>query len=216
MSWFKQTCLSSVGKKYIMAITGFMLGGFLLVHAAGNSSIFFGRHAFNSYAEHLHSLGFLVNIAEIVLLSIFFLHTVTGISLYLHNLAARNNRYAVQKSAGGRTWGSRTMPYTGLAILAFILLHLINVRFVNQHQPVADIVNAVLTKPLYSLVYGTAMLVVGLHISHGFWSVFQSLGINHPKYNVLLRAISWIGCIIIAGIFLIIVLLLLFSSGQLA
>ena len=216
MSWFKQTCLSSVGKKYIMAVTGFMLGGFLLVHAAGNSSIFFGRHAFDSYAEHLHSLGFLVTVAEFILLSIFLLHIITGISLYLQNLSARDNRYAVQKSAGGRTWGSRTMPYTGLAILAFILLHLINVRFVDQHQPVADIVGAVLTRPVYSLVYGAAMLVVGLHISHGFWSVFQSLGINHPKYNSLLRAISWIGCIVIAGIFLAIVLLLLISGSHLA
>ncbi len=215
MSWFKQTCLSSVGKKYIMAVTGFMLGGFLLVHAAGNSSIFFGRHAFNSYAEHLHSLGFLINIAEIALLSVFLLHIITGISLFLQNLSARNNRYAVRKSAGGRTWGSRTMPYTGLAILAFILLHLINVRFVNQHQPVADIVNAVLTRPVYSLVYGTAMLILGLHISHGFWSVFQSLGVNHPKYNGLLRTISWIGCLIIAGVFIAIVLVLFFSSSRL-
>ncbi|HHB76999.1 MAG TPA: succinate dehydrogenase, partial [Desulfobulbus sp.] len=115
MSWFVQTCSSSVGKKYIMALTGFMLGGFLLVHAAGNTSIFWGRHAFNSYAEHLHSLGFLITIAELVLLTIFLLHIITGISLFLQNLGARDSRYAVQKSAGGRTWGSRTMPYTGLA-----------------------------------------------------------------------------------------------------
>ncbi len=216
MSWFVQTCSSSVGKKYIMALTGFMLGGFLLVHAAGNTSIFWGRHAFNSYAEHLHSLGFLITIAELVLLTIFLLHIITGISLFLQNLGARDSRYAVQKSAGGRTWGSRTMPYTGLAILAFILMHLINFHFVDHHQPIADIVKPVLSNPLYSLFYGTAMFVLGLHVSHGFWSIFQSLGINHPKYNSLLRCISWIGCILIAGIFIAIVLLLLFSSSQLA
>lgn len=213
MSWFKQTCLSSVGKKYIMAITGFMLGGFLLVHAAGNSSIFFGRHAFNSYAEHLHSLGFLINIAELILLSIFLLHIITGINLFLQNRSARNNRYAVQKSAGGRTWGSRTMPYTGLAILTFILLHLINFHFVDHHRPIADIVGPILSNPVYTLFYGTAMLILGLHISHGFWSFFQSLGINHPKYNGMLRLISWVGCILIAGIFLAVVLMLFLSGG---
>jgi succinate dehydrogenase / fumarate reductase cytochrome b subunit len=216
MSWFTQTCSSSVGKKYIMAATGTLLGGFLLVHAAGNTSIFWGRRAFNSYAEHLHSLGFLINIAELILLSIFLLHIITGISLFLQNRSARDNRYAVRKSAGGRTWGSRTMPYTGLAILAFILLHLINFHFVDHHRPIADIVGPILNNPLYTLFYGTAMLILGLHVSHGFWSIFQSLGINHPKYNSLLRTISWIGCILIAGIFIAIVLLLLFSSSQLA
>ena len=73
MSWFIQTCTSSLGKKYIMAITGLMLGGFLVVHAAGNSSILWGRAAFISYAEHLHALGFLVPMAETGLLTIFLL-----------------------------------------------------------------------------------------------------------------------------------------------
>ncbi len=215
MSWFRQTCTSSVGKKYIMAVTGFLLGGFLLVHAAGNSSIFWGRQAFNSYAEHLHSLGILINIAEVGLLTVFLVHIYTGLTLFLQNRSARESRYAVQKPAGGRTWGSRTMPYTGLAILAFILMHLLNFHFTGQDKPIADIVGPILNNPLYSIFYAAAMLVLGLHISHGFWSVFQSIGINHPKYDGFLRAISWAGCFIIAGIFLIIVLLLLFSGNQL-
>ncbi len=215
MSWFRQTCTSSVGKKYIMAVTGFLLGGFLLVHAAGNSSIFWGRHAFNSYAEHLHSLGILLNVTEIGLAAIFLVHIYTGLTLFLQNRSARESRYAVQKSAGGRTWGSRTMPYTGLAILAFILLHLFNFHFTGQDKPIADIVGPTLNNPIYSIFYAAAMLVLGLHISHGFWSVFQSLGINHPKYDGFLRAVSWAGCIIIAGTFLTIVLLLLFSGNQL-
>lgn len=215
MSWFWQTCTSSVGKKYIMAVTGLLLGGFLLVHAAGNSSIFWGRQAFNSYAVHLHSLGFLVHIAELGLLAIFLLHIITGLILFLQNRVARKGRYAMQRAAGGRTWGSRTMPYTGLAILAFILLHLFNFHFVNHDKPIADIVGPVLGNPLYTLFYGAAMLVLGLHISHGFWSLFQSLGVNHPKYDIFLRSISWAGCIIIAGIFLALVFLLLFANNYL-
>ncbi len=215
MSWFLQTCTSSVGKKYIMAVTGLLLGGFLLVHAAGNSSIFWGRRAFNGYAEHLHSLGILVNIAELGLLTIFILHIVTGLSLFLQNRAARDGRYAVNSTAGGRTWGSRTMPYTGLIILAFIIMHLANFHFVEQDRPIADIVSPVLNNPVYTFFYATAMLVVGLHVSHGFWSIFQSLGVNHPKYDAFIRTISWAGCILIAGIFLAIVLLLLLFKDHL-
>ncbi len=216
MSWFIKTCTSSLGKKYIMAVSGLMLGGFLLVHAAGNSSIFWGRHAFLSYAEHLHSLGPLVPVAEIILLSVFLLHVITGISLYLQNLLARSNRYEVSKQAGGRTWGSRTMPYTGALILTFILLHLFNVRFTDQSIPVADNVSRVLTNPFYTLLYTAGMTVLALHISHGFWSLFQTMGINHPRYNALIRVAAYLVCGLIITVFLIIILLLISSSGYLA
>ena len=216
MSWFRKTCTSSLGKKYIMAITGLMLGGFLVVHAAGNSSIFWGRSAFLSYAEHLHSLGPLVLVAEVILLSIFLLHVITGVSLFLQNLQARSDRYAVSKPAGGRTWGSRTMPYTGAMILAFILLHLFNVRFTDQSVPVADIVNNVLTRPFYTLLYAVGMTVLALHISHGFWSLFQTMGINHPRYNGFIRTAGYLICGLIIAIFLVIILLLISASGYLA
>ena len=215
MSWFIQTCTSSLGKKYIMAITGLMLGGFLLVHAAGNSSIFWGRNAFISYAEHLHSLGPLVPLAEIILLSIFALHVITGISLFLQNLLARAERYAVNKAAGGRTWGSRTMPYTGALILLFILLHLFNVRFTDQSVPVADIVRNILTNPFYTLLYTAGVAVLGLHISHGFWSLFQTLGINHPRYNTFINLTSYLLCGLIIAVFLYIIFLLITASGAL-
>jgi succinate dehydrogenase / fumarate reductase cytochrome b subunit len=79
------------------------------------------------------------------------------------------------------------MPYTGLAILLFILMHLGNVRFTDQSVPIADIVDNVLTHPFYSLLYMMGMLVLALHISHGFWSLFQTMGINHPRYNGFIR-----------------------------
>jgi succinate dehydrogenase / fumarate reductase cytochrome b subunit len=215
MSWFIQTCTSSLGKKYIMAVTGLMLGGFLLVHAAGNSSIFWGRHAFISYAEHLHSLGPLIPAAEIILLAIFVIHVVTGISLYLQNLLARADRYAVSKPAGGRTWGSRTMPYSGAVILLFILLHLFNVRFTDQSVPVADTVSTVLTNPLYTLLYATGVALLALHISHGFWSLFQTLGINHPRYDTFIRVTSYLVCGAVIAVFAFIIFLLISSSSAL-
>jgi len=216
MSWFSQACSSSLGKKYIMAITGLMLGGFLLVHAAGNSSIFWGRNAFIGYAEHLHSLGPLIPVAELILFSIFFLHILTGINLFFSNLQARPERYAVSKPAGGRTLGSKTMPYTGALILAFILMHLYNVRLPDQTIPVADTVSKALTQPVYTLLYATGIIVLALHVSHGFWSLFQTLGLSHPRYDKFIRVMAYLVCAAIIAVFLVIIFLLLSNSSFLA
>lgn len=216
MSWFTQTVFSSLGKKYIMALTGLMLGGFLLVHAAGNSSIFFGRAAFLSYAEHLHAFGPLLHMAEIFLLAVFLTHIITGVILFLQNLGARSSRYAVANSAGGRSWGSATMPYTGVLILCFIIMHLLNFHFTDHSRTIADIVADVLGRSLYTFLYIGGLSALGLHVSHGFWSMFQSLGVNHPKYDGLIRGCSWLVCGLIVTVFVIIVLLLLVNSNALA
>lgn len=216
MSRLLQTITSSLGKKTIMALSGLMLAGFLLVHAAGNSSIFWGRKAFIAYAEHLHALGLLIPVAETVLLAVFLIHVVTGLNLFFTNRQARTSRYSVAKSAGGSSWGSKTMPYTGIAILIFIVVHLFNFHFTDHSRTIADIVSSVLNNSLYAAFYCTAMLLLGLHISHGFWSLLQTLGINHPQYDRTLRTLTLsIGAIIIT-IFLAIVLLLIVVTGHLS
>lgn len=216
MSWFTQTVSSSLGKKYIMACTGLLLAGFLVVHAAGNSSIFFGRTAFLSYAKHLHALEPFLHVVELLLLGIFLAHVITGAVLYVHNLTARSSRYEVYHSAGGRSWGSATMPYTGIVVFCFILLHLANVHFTDHSRTIADIVVDVLSNPLYTLLYIVGLSALGLHISHGFWSMFQTLGINHPKYDGLIRACAWIVCGLLVAVFTLIVFLLLVNSSILA
>jgi len=207
MKWLWKTYSSSLGKKYTMALTGLLLGFFLLAHAAGNSSVFWGREAFNSYAEHLHALGILINIAEVGLLITFLLHSITAILLLVENRNCREKRYAVQKNAGGRSWGSQTMPYTGLIILAFLLLHLGNFHFVAHNKPVFDIVFPVLSTPFYSACYALAMGALGLHLSHGLWSLCQTMGLNHSKYNFFLFSISRIATVVIAGIFFLLLIL---------
>ena len=216
MSWFSQTVSTSVGRKYIMALTGFMLGCFLFVHAAGNSSIFWGRSAFLAYAEHLHALGPLLHFAELALLGVFLVHIITGAILFLHNLGARSSRYAVSCNAGGRSWGSATMPYTGVLILCFILIHLFNFHFTDHSRTIADIVAEVLERPLYTILYTLGLSALGFHVSHGFWSMFQSIGVNHPKYDGLIRTCAWLVCGIIIAVFIVIVLLLLVNSKFLA
>ncbi len=200
--------LSSLGRKYIMAITGLFLGVFLLFHAAGNSSLFQGKAAFNVYAEQLHSLGPLVPIAELLLLSIFVLHIIFGISLFWLNRGAIGSRYAVKSSAGGETWGSRTMPWTGLIVFVFLLLHLINVRFVDPNLPIADVVEQTLAHPLYTLLYLCGITALVLHTSHGFWSLLQTFGVHHPRYNILMRNGARLLAVLICLIFFAVIAVL--------
>ena len=120
-----QTLWSSIGKKLLMALTGLAFCGFLAGHLAGNLTIYGGKDAFNSYAEHLHALGPVLTLAEWGLLLFAVVHVCTGLILFYQNFRARTSRYVVNKKAGGRTIGSMTMPYTGILLLGFIILHLI-------------------------------------------------------------------------------------------
>ena len=215
MSRCWQLYRSSVGKKSVMAITGLLLGSFLLVHALGNSSIFWGRQAFIGYATHLHKLGVLIQVAEILLLSIFLVHVYTGFLLFLQNRQARGDHYALHHSAGGRSWGSRTMIYTGGIILLFVVMHLLNFHFISHDRTVADVVRPILTRPWYTILYLIGLGALALHISHGFWSLLQSLGISHPRYDRLLRNLSRLFMAMISLIFVTIVLLLAFNRGYL-
>jgi succinate dehydrogenase / fumarate reductase cytochrome b subunit len=191
MNWIVQTLGSSVGKKLLMAVTGLGFIGFLTAHLAGNLSIYLGRDAFNDYAAHLHSLGPLLTVFEFGLLTLAVVHVLTGALLFYQNWQARPVRYRVNRSSGGRTIGSATMPYTGFLILLFVIFHLLNFSFVDKaHTTIFDIVSGAFENPLYVLIYVAAMIVVALHVSHGFWSLFQTLGANHPKYNPILAGIG--------------------------
>jgi succinate dehydrogenase / fumarate reductase cytochrome b subunit len=204
---------SSVGKKSIMAVSGLLLSFFLLTHMLGNSVSFLGRDAFNTYAERLHSLGVLVYIFEIGLLTLFLIHIITGIILYLENLQARPSRYSVNTSEGGRSWGSRTMPYTGAIILVFIIVHLMNFHFTDKSVPVADLVRKLLSSPSLAFFYIFSLVALALHLSHGFWSLFQSIGFNHEKYNPLLLKGALVFSILMGAVFILIPVLTLVSRS---
>lgn len=198
MNWFLNTLWSSIGKKMMMAVTGLCFSGFLISHLAGNLFIYGGRDAFNSYAERLHSLGPLLTVAEIALLFMALVHVITGATLFYENFNARPNRYAVNKSAGGRSLGSATMPYTGFFMLFFIIFHLVNFHFVDKtHQTIFDIVSGFFSNPVYMVFYIFSMVIVGIHVSHGLWSAFQTLGANHPRYMPIIMTASLVFSLIV-------------------
>ena len=191
MNWFIQTLWSSVGKKLMMAVTGLAFCGFLAGHLAGNLTIYGGKDAFNSYAEHLHSLGPLITLMEWGLLIFAVIHICTGLTLFYQNFQARPGRYVVKKRAGGRTIGSATMPYTGVVLLVFVILHLINFHFVDKTDvTIYQIVSQTFESPIYVIIYILAVIVAAIHVSHGFWSAFQTIGANHPKYMPLIMLLS--------------------------
>ncbi|HSH14251.1 MAG TPA: succinate dehydrogenase cytochrome b subunit [Desulfurivibrionaceae bacterium] len=212
MGWLSRTIDSSIGRKTVMAVTGLILALFVVVHLAGLANIFGGRIAFTAYAARLHDLGGLLRLGEIFLLLVFLLHLGFGLLLFLENRRAKPTRYAVNQSAGGRTWGSLSMPYTGFVLLLFLLLHLAHFHFTDSAS-LSDRLRESLAQPVTGIFYLTALLTLGLHLSHGLWSSLQSLGVSHPKYDRFLEGGGLGISVFITTLFCMIPLLALFWPG---
>ncbi|MDL2275767.1 succinate dehydrogenase cytochrome b subunit [Desulfosarcina sp. OttesenSCG-928-G10] len=197
-NWITGTLGSSVGKKLMMAVTGLSFCGFLTVHLAGNLTLYKGRDAFNHYAATLHTVEGLVLLAELGLLFLALVHITTGMVLFLKNRAARPVRYQVNMIAGGRTIGSATMPYTGLILLAFVVFHLMEFHFVDKtHTTVFDLVQGAFSSPVHVVLYIIVAFTAAIHVSHGLWSAFQTVGINHPRYTPLIRNLGLVFAMVI-------------------
>jgi len=199
MNWFVDAMRTSIGKKLLMAVTGFGFIGFILIHLAGNLTFYLGRDAFLAYVTFLHGFEPLIVVTGVTLLILAAVHVTTGTVLFLQNWKARQGRYAVNKNAGGRTIGSATMPYTGFLILLFVVLHLSQFHFIDPAEGnVHDVAVATFSSVLYAIVYIVAVILVGIHIRHGFWSLFQTIGWNHDKYMPLIRAVGILFAIAVA------------------
>ncbi len=210
--WIARYYRSSIGKKSVMAVTGLGLALFLLLHTAGNASALFGRAAYLAYARHLHGLGPLLSLAEAGLVLCFLGHVVTGVILFVGNRAARPQRYAVAMRRRVSP-PARLMPYTGLVILLFIVVHLVQFHAGSARPPVADLVRDRLSRPDWAVFYALGVGAAVLHLWHGGWSLWQSLGISHPKYDSLLRRGAVVGAVVVGIVLLLIPLLAVTSSG---
>jgi len=214
MNWLVKTFSSSIGKKQVQAVTGLLFCLFVAVHLMGNLTIYAGKESFLSYVDHLHSFEALVTVAEFGLIFFAVLHIGMGLYLFLENRRARPVAYAVDKSAGGRTIGSRTAPYTGALILVFVIFHLIRFRFVDK-MTINDFTilsNTFAEFGFWTLFYIAGVIVVAVHVSHGFWSGFQTLGLNHGKYMPFVERVGILFSLIIGIGFASIPVFLLLSS----
>ncbi len=207
----------SIGKKQVMGVLGLLLCGFAFAHMTGNFLVFQGAEKFNAYGDFLHNLP-AFRLIELSLAALFIAHIVMGIVLAVQNRAARPEGYVNKKSSGGATLGSSTMAFTGIYFILFLIVHLLNIRFHILPKPVAgaseyDVTAAVMANPGFAIFYIVSALVLGLHLSHGLQSSFQSLGLYNREFTPLLKKVSVLYGIVIAVGYSAIALFMLIKHG---
>lgn len=184
-----------------MAATGLILFGFLIGHVAGNLLIFAGRDRFNSYSAFLHNSPLLLWGTRTLLLIAVMLHILASIQLAMAKRAARPVGYAVKKDAGS-TYAARTMMLSGPIVALFVVYHLLHFTTGHAHpgfqagEVYGNVVGAFRSWPV-AAAYIVAMVTLSFHLSHGIWSMFQTVGLNSPKYDPLVRRGAWVFTILV-------------------
>jgi succinate dehydrogenase / fumarate reductase, cytochrome b subunit len=196
---------SSVGKKFVMGVTGLLLCGFLVTHLAGNLLLYAGADAYNKYAHTLHSQRILLLVAEVILYGLFIAHIYLAFHTTAENRVARGHRYAVKRSkldAAPHTtsWPVRPeawMFISGAIVLFFLIVHVgqfaweIWLPGPKGEEPFPKAIR-ILNDNFTAFVYLIGVGILGIHLWHGFASAFQSLGITHPRYAGLIK---WAGVV---------------------
>ncbi len=210
LRWFFRLLSSSIGQKFVMGITGLLLCGFLVAHLAGNLLLFAGEKWFNDYAHKLHEQWELLIVAETGLAVLFLAHIYLAFSTAIGNARARHEQYSVkQPKVAGRIIGANTWMFaSGAVVLGFVILHLIDLRLaadgINlrgldyKDKTPFEVTVMVLSNPISRVVYTIGAIILGVHLSHGFASAFQSLGLNHPKYMPLIKVVGQVFAFVIA------------------
>lgn len=198
---------STVGKKYLMGITGLIWAGFVLGHMAGNMLIFVSHDAYNTYG-HMLTSGNLIYVIETVLVLALIVHVYTAISLTIQNKNAKGSRYAVSASGNKRvSLASRTMAIQGSIILVFVILHIAMFKFGTYYETtvngvamrdLARLMVETFQSPGYVAWYVVALILLGFHLKHGVGSTFQSLGLMEGTYRGLWTKLSFVYGIIVA------------------
>lgn len=203
MSRARRFYAASLGKKAVMAVTGFLLFGYLLVHLLGNLQIYVGPEQLNGYARVLHSQPALLWVARIVLLTAVVLHVVSALQLWLLKRRARPMGY-VKEDYDPTGYASRTMMWSGPIIGVFVVFHVLHLTAGSVNLPYREldayhnVVNG-FQIPAVSISYVVAMLLLCPHLYHGVWSMFQTLGISHPRYTPLVKRLAAVFAVVVAA-----------------
>lgn len=194
MSWFGNFYRSAIGKKAVMAITGIVLFGFVLVHMAGNLKVYMGPEALNHYGVFLREVGGPVLphgvalwIARLVLIAAVVLHIDAALKLTMMNKRSRPIGYK-DRDYVAASYAARTMRWGGVIIVLFVIYHILHFTTGTVHPDFrhGDVYHNFVVgfqNPLASAFYIIANIALGFHLYHGLWSLFQSLGWNHPRFN---------------------------------
>lgn len=203
---------STIGRKYLMGMTGLVWMGFIFGHMAGNMLIFVGADAFNAYGHAIVSNKILLYGTESIILVALIVHVACAISLTIQNRSSRNSRYALTPNAEkGASFASKTMAVQGSAILAFIILHLITFKYGTIYETTVDgvpmrdlhkLVVETFAQPGYVAWYVVSLILLLFHLSHGAHSIFQSFGVLERKMQANLKTGAWVYALVVAGGFL--------------
>lgn len=218
LKWVLRLLRSSIGRKFVMGVTGLLLCGFLVAHLAGNLLLFAGKPGFDRYAHTLHEQEWLP-LAEAGLLVLFLAHIYLAFTTDKDNRSARSVPYAVKQSKlPSRVLHvsppSNWMFASGAVVLGFLLLHMVDMRLkvrplIDYHAEEYAFYNTILilSNPYSRVVYLVGVLFLGFHLSHGFSSAFQSIGLSHKKYTPTIKLVGVVFSILIAAGFASIVIL---------
>jgi succinate dehydrogenase / fumarate reductase cytochrome b subunit len=193
---------SAIAKKWLMAITGIMLMGFVLAHMIGNLKVYLGEEHLNSYAEWLRDFGepafprsFLLWCLRVGLIVAFVVHIVAAAQLTRMNQKARPDKYQSPRDYAAANFASRTMRWTGVIVGLFLIFHLLDLTWgtanpdFHRGEVYQNLIASFERVPV-AIVYIAANIALGIHLYHGGWSMFQSLGWNSPRYNPWRRAFA--------------------------
>jgi len=214
MKWLTQFFSSTIGMKVLMAVTGLMLFGFVLVHMVGNLQVFLGEHTYNHYAQMLQGNPEIVWIARFALLGAVVAHMGSAITLTMRSKAARPKGYKEKKWLAG-SYATRTMRFGGVVLLAFIVFHLAqftiagvgvegfrHCEWVGNEFTCYAYQNFVagFQNPAIVGFYVVAQAFLGMHLAHGVWSMLRTLGMSNPRHDALARqAATLFGVVIFMG-----------------
>ncbi|MCX7648116.1 MAG: hypothetical protein N2Z60_05850 [Elusimicrobiales bacterium] len=182
---------SSIGRKQLMAVSGILLSFFMLIHLAENLLLFKGEEWYNGWVNILLSNPLTIYL-EIGLLILFLLHITTGVWVRIEDwVNSRKRKYENINWQGGRTVGSATMLYTAIALLIYLGFHMLHFKFTDHSMGFYQMVTSAFRSKIFVTIYIAGAAALALHLSHGFQSAFQTLGINHKKYNFYIKALSY-------------------------
>lgn len=181
---------TTIGKKLVMAFSGAIIVGFVIGHFLGNLNIYLGPEALNGYAAKLHGLPALVWGTRVLLLFAFSAHIGSAYQLWRRNVAARGSRYEKRQDLA-TDYAARTMYWTGPILLLYLIYHLLEFTIIPTHpgNVYRNVVEA-FQNPWISAFYVAGNLALGLHMFHGIFSAFQSIGANHPRFNSYRRDLA--------------------------
>jgi succinate dehydrogenase / fumarate reductase, cytochrome b subunit len=200
---------SSVARKFVMAVTGFVSYGYICGHMLGNLQIFIGQNQINLYAKALHSMGPMLWVIRLCLLACFGLHIWLGALLKLENWTARPPMSYAKKKTLRTGLSAQTMIYTGTLVLAFFIYHILQFTARTTDPRFANLVDSLGRYDVYTMVilgfqnmwvsifYILAIGLLAFHLSHGIWSMFQSIGWNNKRSERWLKGFAVVFSIVI-------------------